>query len=984
MNDQAEEARCNAIMCKENLYNKADTRKWLLKHHPDKGGSGRFIGEVTECMADKKFCSVPAVVTKNNTRSKRRNNTSSKSERKSEFEKIFKKVKRHSSTRENKPVEEHEPAYKPNTRKLECLRQISNWSKMLPENRFDKKQFNPAKTDALIPIASPKLEALLQNIKALDENDKIMHGKTFKHFIFSDIKLFGYGAKIISAGLIAKGWNLVVKPTMRKTYRGNMKPDIAIDLPKGQKGDNFAILCSTPLWRAPFSLQFKKNVLSMFNKRPDNIYGENCRIIVLDSGFKEGVDLFDIKYVHLFEPLITSADMTQALGRATRLCGQKGLDFIPNKGWPLQVFKYSQNIPEALHDTLKAKNLFDIALELKGLDTRLHKITKAINDVSILSAVDQPLTEEIHKSGILPHIKVVISKEKEEEDVDLVSTSESIEIDDPILRPNLQSVKTRSKILNIIKNVQEPESITDISSDPCEPVVPPDCYKQLALVPFSPNRMSPEKIVPKFIMDTNMLVIRKPTKVKKTYLKNGKMSWFSLRQHIISQFDNMKWDKQEVINKCGSKGGSKSRTNKKIVTPKTKKTQTRKKNVSWGLKLVDYTPTQSFLSSYFTVQSPIKGMLLWHSVGTGKTCSAIAVASRQWEPAGYTILWVTRHTLKGDIWKNMFDQVCHAEISKEVKEGKITANDVEMRMHKMQQQWLPPMSYRQFSNLVQAKNPLYNLLVSRNGKKDPLRKTFIIIDEAHKLYASDFKGAEKPDVGAFKKALENSYEVSGRDSARVLLMTATPYNETPMELMNLLNLCRPKSEQLPNELPSFIEKYMDADGGFTKEGLKKYMDDIAGHISYLNRESDPSQFAQPVFADVIVPISGFENDGRDDELNKNINLLVEEENGLSKTIEYIDNQIKLINTTEEGKLKECNEMYERVKDVKMCQKRVSDTYKEAWKLENKNMKEAKKRIVNTQKQREKLIKSHSRDTKRMRKMSMSQEIMLAERCEIGV
>jgi hypothetical protein len=1049
--------QCESLMCSKGLHDRSETRKWLFKHHPDKGGSGINIDKVTDCMGENLFCNEDSTTTttnssinskstgSNNRANSARLNVSGErantilgevnEQEKNDLDHIFQRIHRHSESRKSESEKEFvEPAYKANRKQLECIRQVSNWSKIGPQNRFDKKRFDMEATDRLIPIASPKLEAMLQNITALDANDMVVHGRHFKHFIFSDIKMMGYGAKIISAALIAKGWKPVIKQVMIKTRRGNMKSDIALDVPKGSEGRNFAVLSSTPLWEAPFNHKLKKEVLTMYNKRPDNIHGENCRLIVLDSGFKEGIDLFDVRYVHLFEPLMTAADMTQALGRATRLCGQKGLDFIPNEGWPLQVFKYSQNIPESLLPTYKASTLFDIALQLKGLDTRLHKITKAINDVSILSAVDQPLNEEIHKSGVLPHIKVVSDKSlrKDEHDIDLVGTSEVMSMGKGLTRPNLQDAATRSKMLEDIATTPESmseidSSVKTISSDPCRPVLPRGCSGQLAVVPFSPNRNTPDVVItPKLIMDTNMLILRQPSVPSgKKVAKKGKLSWFDLRQSIIEKYDDMKWGKQEVVNKCVTKGGAqKKKTAKKVVgkkasikapvakkrveksdakkasvktaskkkvtttkkatvKPVTVEKQTRKKNTSWGLKLIDYTPTQAFLSSYFTVESPIKGMLLWHSVGTGKTCSAIAVASRQWEPAGYTILWVTRHTLKSDIWKNIFDQVCHAEIAKEVKEGKLVAADVEMRQRKMYQQWLPPMSYKQFSNLVQGKNPLYNLLIARNGKADPLRKTFIVIDEAHKLYASDFKGSEKPDVGAFKDALENSYKVSGKDSARVLLMSATPYNESPMELLSLLNLCRPESEQLPTEVPAFIEKYMDVGGMFTKEGLKTYMDDIAGNISYLNREADPSQFAQPVFADVVVPISTFE-ESTGEELQKELAGLADEEEELGRTIPYIEQQIALINTSEEGKMKECQSMYERVKDVKTCQKRVSATYKDAWKLETKNLKEAKVRIEKIGKDRTKMIKNNEKFTKRMRKTSMSQQAQLEGRCKIGL
>ena len=37
---------------------------------------------------------------------------------------------------------------------------------------------------------------------------------------------------------------------------------------------------------------------------------------------------------------MTIADLKQTIGRATRTCGQKGLDFQPGVGWPLYVYNY--------------------------------------------------------------------------------------------------------------------------------------------------------------------------------------------------------------------------------------------------------------------------------------------------------------------------------------------------------------------------------------------------------------------------------------------------------------------------------------------------------------------------------------------------------------------------------------------------------------------------------------------------------------------
>jgi len=165
------------------------------------------------------------------------------------------------------------------------------------------------------------------------------------------------------------------------------------------------------------------------------------------------------------------------------------------------------------------------------------------------------------------------------------------------------------------------------------------------------------------------------------------------------------------------------------------------------------------------------------------------------------------------------------------------------------------MSYKQFSNLVSKENNFYKTLVGINGTEDPLRKTLLIIDEAHKLYGGgDLSSVERPDMKALHEALMKSYRVSGEDSARLLLMTATPITENAMELVKLVNLCKPASEQIPDDFTSFSQDYLNENGRFTEQGKGHFLDQIAGHISYLNREKDARQFSQPVIEKVFSPI----------------------------------------------------------------------------------------------------------------------------------
>jgi hypothetical protein len=158
-----------------------------------------------------------------------------------------------------------------------------------------------------------------------------------------------------------------------------------------------------------------------------------------------------------------------------------------------------------------------------------------------------------------------------------------------------------------------------------------------------------------------------------------------------------------------------------------------------------------------------------------------------------------------------------------------------------------PMSYKQFSNLVSKKNQIYETMVKINGKEDPLRKTLLIIDEAHKLYGGgDLSSIETPDMVALHASLMNSYVMSGKESVKLLLMTATPIQTDPMELIKLVNLFKMPSRQMPDNFEVFSEEYLNSEGFFKPEGLHKFRNETAGHISYLNREKDARQFSQPV------------------------------------------------------------------------------------------------------------------------------------------
>ena len=709
-----------------------------------------------------------------------------------------------------------------------CVQKLGNFGSSNARYLFDHKSHEPLTREKL-KVISPKLLKIVEEIERQDAQDMRNHGKKFKHFVFSNLKSGTGGAKIIATALMdVLGMNMgysaerkgkevkeaevpqvIPSPSATADQKANANRksnedsfenivEAAVnDLAEGKgrarassnggsdmhqsdmhqsyvhqsdmlhlqqggasdiwkkvrlhdedellatKYNNFFLLSSVGVFQQPLSVAMRKEILRIFNSRKTedgdegNSYGEKARIMVMDGGFKEGIDLFDIKYIHVFEPQATLSDQKQVIGRGTRLCGQKGLIFHPRSGWDLHVNIYDSIIPEETRFSLMdARTVFDLYMTSIGLDLRLVNLTVDMERVCIEGSVDYKLNKDIH----------------------------SFKIDNS----RGSSSKSDSTSSSDMVDAEEHDKMT---------------------------------------------------------------------KHIDDNFSQYKWTGVKMENLCISAATASSAANPSAAAAASSK-QT----------LVKYTPTQDFIRHYFTPANPCKGLLLYNSVGTGKTCTAIATATSSFEKAGYTILWVTRTTLKNDIWKNMFEQVCSISIRDKIEAGVKIPDIQKERMRLLSKAWsIRPMSYKQFSNLVSAKNSMYAALVKRNGAADPLRKTFIIIDEAHKLYGdSGLSTLEQPDMGRFYEGVMRSYEVSGADSCRLLLMTATPITKSPMEIVKLLNLCKERHQRIEDDFDTFATLYLDRTGHFTGLGRARLLNDIAGYISYLNREKDARSFAQPI------------------------------------------------------------------------------------------------------------------------------------------
>lgn len=213
---------------------------------------------------------------------------------------------------------------------------------------------------------------------------------------------------------------------------------------------------------------------------------------------------------------------------------------------------------------------------------------------------------------------------------------------------------------------------------------------------------------------------------------------------------------------------------------------------------------QLFMNDEFTPSSFENGRIIVHSVGSGKTCLAIRIAS-DFSEAGFRVVWVTKHALRNQVLKNHVSEICNLLIENQyqrisILKGKVEADrwledsipaqtrfqDVMRTLKELGMEWTN-LSYRQFSNALEGGNEIGREWKKQN-RHDPLKRTLVIIDEAHKMFTGELDRTELPNVSVIHDAFQHSYNTSESFRCRVLFLTATPTTNSVLPLLSMLNM----------------------------------------------------------------------------------------------------------------------------------------------------------------------------------------------------
>lgn len=291
----------------------------------------------------------------------------------------------------------------------------------------------------------------------------------------------------------------------------------------------------------------------------------------------------------------------------------------------------------------------------------------------------------------------------------------------------------------------------------------------------------------------------------------------------------------------------------------------------------EYTSVQKFVAQFMSPNTPYNGMLLYHGVGVGKTCTAILTAEAFLELSPKNKVYIIAPpAIQPGFYRTIFDssriRFGTDSDSPNQHEG-CTGNrylyltqtqyererkDIELRVNRLINKRYSIMGYVAFRNMI--KDIISQIPSTLSAEKKAQQKTrllqkalsgcLFIVDEAHNMRdldedtdATDDAGGvdERSDSAGGKKLAPYLRDVLRTcEGNKLLLMSATPMYNTYKEIVSLLNYLlhvdHVDDSQLLRE--SDIKFEMTATGEqLTRESDAKLIKIANGRVSFMRGEN---------------------------------------------------------------------------------------------------------------------------------------------------
>ena len=284
-------------------------------------------------------------------------------------------------------------------------------------------------------------------------------------------------------------------------------------------------------------------------------------------------------------------------------------------------------------------------------------------------------------------------------------------------------------------------------------------------------------------------------------------------------------------------------------------------------------PHQIFVKNYLSFQTPYNSLLLYHQLGTGKTCSAIGVCEEMRDylrESGITkrILIIASPNVQDNFKLQLFDERKLTDENGLWKAGGCIGNKFIKEINPTNVKDIPRdklisqinslinksylfMGYDSFSNYIRRVSLEDNANVSEKQIIKNLQAEFsnrlLVIDEVHNIRIAQENTNKKVATQLLKLVMHV-------DNMRLLLLSATPMYNSAKEIIWLLNLMNVNDRRGQIDIKDVFDKK-----GQLKEGGKELLIRKAtGYISYVRGEN-PYTFPFRVYPNIFAPNKTFES-----------------------------------------------------------------------------------------------------------------------------
>ena len=349
-------------------------------------------------------------------------------------------------------------------------------------------------------------------------------------------------------------------------------------------------------------------------------------------------------------------------------------------------------------------------------------------------------------------------------------------------------------------------------------------------------------------------------------------------------------------------------------------------------------PHQIFVKNFLSFQTPYNSLLLYHGLGSGKTCSAIGIAE---ETRSYMkqmgikqrIIVVASPNVQDNFRLQLFDekklklegnvwniQSCIGNsLLREINPtsvNSLTKDKIVSNIKSIINNYYVFMGYVEFANYISKKTAVsaesgYSDQERRKMRATNIKKVFnnrlIIIDEVHNIRISDENKHKRIALQLFELAKH-------ADNLRFLFLSATPMYNSYKEIIWLINLMNLNDGRAQIEITDvfdkngqFIEPIKRSEKGTAPliEGGKALLQrKLTGYVSYIRGEN-PYTFPYRIYPNTFAPEHTFVPVDEENETIKSSYPTIQLNN------KPIDEPLKYINvyTSEIGEYQEAGYSY---------------------------------------------------------------------------